>query len=191
MIPTLYDIIEFVFFKAIPITVLVLLVLTQIFRYKRNTVKGNLFYAQGVVLAILLILFLWISRINFFSGLIFVLPILVAYLSFCGIFVIIFYLFYDRKKSYALTYILFIVAVFLFFYPKQQNWYRNEKERIVPAVSCECVGFSDEGRYASPYLFNEARCFGVPLQCRESIQDRCPFLPPGEECITIDVSELS
>lgn len=190
-IPSLFDIIEFVLFKAIPVTVILLLLLSWGIRFKTRTNTNALFSANGVIAIILIVLYGSVSGINFFSGLLFVAIFIVVFLSICSLFVNIFYRLYDRNKSYALTYSLILIALFLFFYPKEQNWYRNEEERTVPAVSCECLGFSEEKLYESEYDFNEARCFGIPLQCRESMQDRCPFLPPEEECISIDVYDLS
>lgn len=191
MIPSLFDIIEFVVFKAIPITVILLLLLTWGIRYKTRTNTNALFSANGVILIVLIVLYGFVSGINFFPGLLFVTLFIVVYLSVCSLFVYLFYYLYDRSKTNALMYSLVLLALFLFFYPKEQNWYRNEDDRIVPAVSCECIGFSEERIYDSSYGFIKARCFGLPLQCRESMQDRCPFLPPDEECITVDVYDLS
>jgi len=191
MIPTLYDIIEFVVFRAIPISVLLLLLLSWGIRYKTRTNTNALFSANGIIAIILIVLYGSVSGINFFSGLLFVTILIVVFLSICSLFVNLFYRLYDRKKSYAVMYSLILIILFLFFYPKEQNWYSNEENRIVPAVSCECIGFSEERMYESEYVFNEARCFGISLQCRESMQDRCPFLPPEEECISIDVYDLS
>ncbi|QQS43386.1 hypothetical protein IPM65_04480 [Candidatus Roizmanbacteria bacterium] len=191
MIPSIYDIIEFMVFRAIPVTTLALLALSGGIRYKTHDKTNPLYYANGVVALILISLYASVSGFNFVSGLLFVAIFIVIFLTVCSFFVKIFYLLYDRKKSYALTYILIIIALYVFFYPKDQNWYRNEEERLVPAVSCECIGFSEEGIYSSEYGFFEARCFGIPVQCRESMKDRCPFLPPDEDCITVDASDLS
>ena len=189
MIPSIYDIIEFVFFRAIPVMVVVLSLISAIIWLKLKDRINSLFYSNVIVA--LLIFFIAFSQLSMVSGLVGVSVIIVIFLTVCDAIIVSFYKLYDSKKMFGIMYVLLIFTLFLFFYPKEQNWYRNTEDRVVPAVSCECVGFSEESIYSSEYGFFEARCFGIPIQCRESMQDRCPFLPQGEECITVDASDLS
>ena len=194
-IPSQVDVLTFLVFQLWPVSIFVYLILYGLLKRFLPRLKHPLILIFSVPLIILLIasiyeLFLrgggpefFISTAPtmflFFGG--------ISIISLCSVLPITLLLFLLKKgRAIGIYFIVILVGFFLFLYPKSQLTFYDSNERMVPARECSCLGFS-ENNITEYYDRDEHRCFGIPISCKETTKDLCPFVRVGEKCSYYEV----
>lgn len=189
-IPSIVDILSFLIFQLWPIAIIVYIVLFGLLKRFVPRIKHTLIF----IFSLPLIIFFFISLYELFvrnsdpeyfieaaSGLLLYFGV-IGIISLCSILPVSFLQFLLKKRrSYAIYYIILLATLFLFFYPKSQLTFYESEDRMVPAYECTCLGVS-ENNITNYYDREDHRCFGIPVSCKETTKDLCPFVRDGEEC---------
>jgi len=189
-IPSIVDILSFLIFQLWPIAILVYLILFGLLKRFVPRIKHTLLFIFSLPLILFLIfsiydLFFQGSDPEYFidaaSALLFYFGV-IGIISLCSILPVSLFLFFLKKGlNVTIYYLIVLVALFLFFYPKSQLTFYESDERMVPAQECKCLGVS-ENNIIDYYDREDHRCFGIPVSCKETTKDLCPFVRDGEEC---------
>ncbi len=189
-IPSFIDILTFLIFQLWPAAICVYLILYGLLKRFLQRIKHPLIGIFSIPLVIFLIfwiyeLFVTFSEPDYFkstvSGL-FGFFVAISIISLCSVLPVTLLLFLLKKgRAIALLYIVMFVSLFLFFYPKSQLTFYDSNERMVPARECACLGIS-ENNITEYYDRVEHRCFGIPISCKETTKDLCPFVMEGAPC---------
>ncbi len=187
-------------FKVWPIITIIfsgIFMLVQHFVKNANRSLMIVLFIPSVGSIILLILYTFLSLFQINNASDFVINVLPGFLAICIITILIvipillFGYFWKKGRIFVINFVLIVVGLYLFLYPKSQATLSSTTTRSVPASICTCFGFSEMNMYIS-YSYERLtyKCFGIPLSCKETVFDRCPRKPVQEDCFYPDESEL-
>lgn len=180
-VPTIYDVIDLVFFQVLPFPLLGLVGLYAFLKKYSISLFKRMLIASGIVISVFTVWLSLTSRMGLIGILVYFIASTV-FVMFCSPIVLIFHFLYNKQKTYAVLYVLTLLVPFILLYPKTQVWSHEPSERYTIVTSCDCIGFSEGTQGILVENRNGFRCFGLPVSCYDEKRDVCPWSPDGEKC---------